>query len=229
LPSNFLDPQQLVVFADAVGAAQRAGLDLAGVGRHRDIGDGGVFRLTGAMADDRRVTGFLRHLNRIQRFRQRADLVDLYQDRVGGARSSIPRFRNFVLVTNRSSPTSCSLSPNHRSSASSHPSRFREAVFEGNDGVLPAEAAVELDHLFGGAFRTVGFLEDVFLGRGVVELARRGIEGDENVLARLVARLLDRRDDDFDGCSLFLRAGANPPSSPTAVLSLLAFSTPLSA
>ena len=37
---HLLDAQQLVVLADAVGAAERAGLDLAGVGGHGDVGDG---------------------------------------------------------------------------------------------------------------------------------------------------------------------------------------------
>src|SRR5437879_6436453 len=36
------DAQELVVLGDAVGAAGRAGLDLAGVRRHGDVGDGGI-------------------------------------------------------------------------------------------------------------------------------------------------------------------------------------------
>src|SRR6185437_10784878 len=44
-----LDPQQLVVFCRAVGPRQRTGLDLSAIGRDREIGDGGILRLTGAM------------------------------------------------------------------------------------------------------------------------------------------------------------------------------------
>src|SRR5688572_19625714 len=43
------DAQQLVVLGDAVGPAQRAGLDLGGGGGHGDVGDGRVLGLAGAM------------------------------------------------------------------------------------------------------------------------------------------------------------------------------------
>ena len=50
-----LDADQLVVLGEPVGARQRAGLDLAGVGGDRDVGDGGVLGLAGAVRDDGRV------------------------------------------------------------------------------------------------------------------------------------------------------------------------------
>src|SRR5258706_13512188 len=53
----FLDTQQLVVFGQTVGARQRAGLDLPAVRRHRQIGNGAVFRLAGTMAHHRLVGG----------------------------------------------------------------------------------------------------------------------------------------------------------------------------
>src|SRR5690606_39817145 len=43
------DAQQLVVLGDAVGAAQRAGLDLTSGSADGEIGDGAVFGLAGAM------------------------------------------------------------------------------------------------------------------------------------------------------------------------------------
>src|SRR5665213_2607571 len=52
--------QQLIVLSHAIRAAGRAGLDLAGVGRYRQVGDGRVLRLAAAMAYDRRVTVQLR-------------------------------------------------------------------------------------------------------------------------------------------------------------------------
>src|ERR1035438_3360908 len=76
---------------------------------------------------------------------------------------SIPRLRNFVFVTNKSSPTSCSLSPSL-------------SVINGDDRVFLAEVAVELDHFLGGALRAVRFFENVLFGSRVVELARGGIE-----------------------------------------------------
>ncbi len=45
ITQHLLDAQQLVVLADAVSAAERTGLDLTGVDRHRDIGNGRVFSL----------------------------------------------------------------------------------------------------------------------------------------------------------------------------------------
>ena len=40
-----LDAQELVVFRGAVGARERAGLDLPAIGGDREVGDGGVFGL----------------------------------------------------------------------------------------------------------------------------------------------------------------------------------------
>ena len=56
--------------------------------------------------DDRGPAGAAGQLDRLERLGQRADLVELDQDGVGGALASIPRASRSVLVTNRSSPTS---------------------------------------------------------------------------------------------------------------------------
>ncbi|EAA20335.1 hypothetical protein, partial [Plasmodium yoelii yoelii] len=45
-----------VVFGDAIGAAERAGLDLAGAGGDGDVGDGGALRFARAMGHDRRCS-----------------------------------------------------------------------------------------------------------------------------------------------------------------------------
>ena len=92
----------------------RAGLDLPGVRRHRDVGDGRVLRLAAAVADDRREPVPLRQLDRVERLGQRADLVHLHQDAVAAALRRCPSCSRLVLVTNRSSPTSCTLSPSSR-------------------------------------------------------------------------------------------------------------------
>src|ERR1700704_5954919 len=63
----FLDPQQLVVLGVAVGARQRAGLDLQRVGTDRDVGDGGVLGLAGAVRDHGAVAGTLGELDRRER------------------------------------------------------------------------------------------------------------------------------------------------------------------
>jgi hypothetical protein len=42
---SLFNAEQLVVFRDAIGAARRARLNLAGIGGDREIGDKRVFRL----------------------------------------------------------------------------------------------------------------------------------------------------------------------------------------
>jgi hypothetical protein len=64
----------------------------------------------------------LGHLDGVHGLGQGADLVDLDEDRVGGALVLDPALRNLVLVTNRSSPTSCTLPP-MRSVSSFQPSQ----------------------------------------------------------------------------------------------------------
>ena len=51
----------------------------------RDVGDGAVLGLAGAVRDDRAVARFGRHVDRGERLGQRADLVRLDQDRVRDA------------------------------------------------------------------------------------------------------------------------------------------------
>ena len=77
------DAEQLVVLRHPIAAAGRAGLDLAGRGRHREIGDGRVLGLARAVRDDAGVAGLRRHRDRVERFGHRADLIQLDQDRVG--------------------------------------------------------------------------------------------------------------------------------------------------
>ena len=81
----FLDAQELVVLGEAVRARQRAGLDLPAVGGDGEVGDGRVLGLARAVATSRRCSRRGAPSDGVQRLRQRADLVDLDQDRVGQA------------------------------------------------------------------------------------------------------------------------------------------------
>ena len=95
---------------------------------------------------------------------------------------------------------------------------FGEAVFDGDDGVFLDPALVVGDHLFAESRALSDFLKTYFLVL-VVEFAGGGIEGDGDLLAGLVAGLLDRFEDGFERFGVGLRViGAKPPSSPTAVL-----------
>src|SRR5262245_47628358 len=82
----FLDPQKLVVLRDAIAPRGCAGLDLADAGRDGQIRDRRVLGLAGAVRHDRCIPALARELDRLERLRQRPDLVDLDEDRVGDSR-----------------------------------------------------------------------------------------------------------------------------------------------
>src|ERR1700712_2606987 len=77
-----LDPEKAVVLGDPVRARGGAGLDLAGAGGDREVGDRRVLGLSGAVRDHRRVAGVAGDPDRLQGLAQGADLVDLDEDRV---------------------------------------------------------------------------------------------------------------------------------------------------
>ena len=81
----FLNPQKLVVLGNAIRAAHRSGLDLAHARGHRQVGDKRILGLAAAVRDHSRITVPAAQLDRLQRLRQRADLVHFDQDGVGHA------------------------------------------------------------------------------------------------------------------------------------------------
>ena len=83
-----LDAEKLVVLGDALAAAGGAGLDLAGVQRNGQVGNRGVLGLAGAVGRNGGVTGLVRHLDGLQRLGNRADLVQLDEDRVAAAQAN---------------------------------------------------------------------------------------------------------------------------------------------
>src|SRR3954451_24786007 len=85
LAELLLDAQELVVFGGAIGARKGAGLDLSAIGGDREVRDGRILGLAGAVRHHRGVARLVRHLDGRERLGQRADLVDLDQDRVGEA------------------------------------------------------------------------------------------------------------------------------------------------
>ena len=111
---DLLDAQQLVVLGDALGAGRGAGLDLAAVGGDGQVGDGDVLGLAGAVRHHALVAVALGQLDGVQGLGQRADLVDLDEQRVGGAARRCRAASRSGLVTKRSSPTIWTLSPSCR-------------------------------------------------------------------------------------------------------------------
>ena len=73
----------MIVFGDAIAAAKRTGFDLAGVRRHRNVGNARVFGFARTMTDDRCVIIFPGQIDRRQGLGQGADLVDLDQNGIG--------------------------------------------------------------------------------------------------------------------------------------------------
>ncbi len=74
LPGN---PQHLVPFRHAFGAAERTDLQLPGVCRHGQMGDQRVLGFSGARRNNRSPAGLLCDPDRRQRFAHGADLVEL--------------------------------------------------------------------------------------------------------------------------------------------------------
>ena len=103
--------------------------------------------------------------------------------------SSMPRVSILGFVTNRSSPTSCSLLPSFSvsvaqpsQSPSSRPSSMRK------DRVLVREVCVVVDHLLAG--ESLAFAGE-FVGAVVVELGGSRVEGEADLVSKRVAAPLD--------------------------------------
>src|SRR6266704_850157 len=204
---DLLDSKQLVVFGEPIGPAQRSGLDLSTVGGHSYVGDCGVLRFAGTMTQDGGVTMRTRQFHGIQGFSERADLVHFNENRVGrsGIYSLLEKFDigDEEIVAHKLDLIAQFLSEYFPM----FPIAFSATVFDANDGILAAKLHIKFDELSAGEFFTGAFLESV-APISVVEFGRRHIEREINVLTSF---------------------GANPPSSPTAVLKPRFFRTDFSA
>src|SRR5688572_12366135 len=80
------DADELVVLGDAVGAGGGPGFDLAAVGGDGDVADRRVFGLARAVGEDGAEAVADGHVDGGKGLAERADLVDLHQDRVGSLR-----------------------------------------------------------------------------------------------------------------------------------------------
>src|SRR5579885_2849022 len=84
-PQLLLDADQLVVLGQPIRAGETARLDLAAVGRDREVRNRRILRLARAMRHDGGVARALRHADGLERLAERADLIDFHQQRVGYA------------------------------------------------------------------------------------------------------------------------------------------------
>ena len=135
-----LDAQQLVVLGHAVGARQRAGLDLGGRGRDGDVGDRASLRSRPSDATRRRRSCALSAISMAARVSVSVPIWFGLMRMALAMCLSMPSLRILVFVTNRSSPTSCSFSPSSLvSMRPAVPIALGHAVLDGDDRVLAGQ------------------------------------------------------------------------------------------
>ena len=191
------DAKELVVLRHAVGAAHRTRLDLTGIQAHRDVRDRAVFRFARAVRDDGGVAGALRHFDRFERLRQRADLVHLDEDRVGDALLDAFLEDGGVGDEEVVAHELHALAQSVGQLLPAFPVAFGHAVFDRDDRVAVAPAGKHLNPLFGRKARARRLLHDV--AAVLKEFRARAVETERDVLPRFVARGTDRFEDEFDG------------------------------
>ncbi len=201
----FLDAQQLVVLGDAVGTAQRTGLDLARVGAHGDVGDGGVFRFARAVRDHGRVARALGHLDGGEGFGQRPDLVDLDEDRVADA--LVDAFLQDLgvgdeqVVAHQLNVLAQALGQ----VLPAVPVAFGHAVLDGDDGVLVHPGGQHVGPLLGRQADAAFAFQHVVAV--LEELAGGAVQAQGDLLAGRVAGGIDGLQDQLDGGLVVLDAG----------------------
>ena len=213
-------------FATRSVRAGRAGLDLAAADGDREVGDRGVLGLAGAVAHHRAVAAAVRQVDRVERLGERADLVDLDQQRVGRASRRCRAASRSGLVTNRSSPTICTRSPSARGQRRpAVPVVLGQRVLDRDERVGVDQLARSTPIISLGRLRLLPSKRVAAVG---VELGRRDVERERDVGAEREAGLLDGLGDQVErrrGCvgrfgreaALVAEAGgqALAPSAPT--------------
>src|SRR5690606_34859263 len=184
LAKLLLDADQLVIFREPVGTAEAAGLDLAAVGGNRKIGDRRILGLARAVRHYGGVARLMRHLDRFQRLRQRADLVDLDENGVGNAAldpiAKALRVGDEKIVADKLHPSPDFLGQQ----LPALPVILAHPILNRDDRIIADESGVVLDHRAG--------LENFALALQMVfaileEFGRGCIEREIDILTRLVA------------------------------------------
>ena len=158
------------------------------------------------MAHDASVAGLLGGFDSLQRLGERADLVDLDQDRVGGAQLDALLkalgvgdeqvvAHQLHLVANATGELNPAV-----------PVLLGHAVLDGDDGIGVDELLPVIDHLGTRVLNTLA-LELVHTGLSVVELGGRRIHGVHKVDAGLKASLLDGLGDVLERLGIGLKVG----------------------
>ena len=77
--------KQAIVFCNPFASARCARFDLPRIGCNGKIGNCGILRFARAMRNHGGVARLLSNFDCLQRFRNRADLIKLYQNRIAAA------------------------------------------------------------------------------------------------------------------------------------------------
>src|SRR5512133_1017068 len=142
------NPQELVVLRDAVAAREAAGLDLSRVRGHGEISNECVLGLARSVRDDGSVTRTLSETDGIERLGERANLVDLDQNRVGNSLLDPLSEANLVRHEQVVADQLALLAKLLREQLPAVPVVFGQTVFDRDDRVLRAELLVDANHLF---------------------------------------------------------------------------------
>src|SRR5829696_797723 len=173
--------EELVVLRHALAAGRRAGLDLARVHGHGEVGDRRVLGLAAAVADHRGVTGLVRELHRLEGLRERADLVDLYEDRVSYAiayaAGEYLRVGHEEVITDELDPVSQLLGYH----SPPIPVVFSETVLDAQYRILAAQPHVVVPHLLPGELLT---LAGKVVLAVLVELGGRRVEREDYLVSQ---------------------------------------------
>ncbi len=157
----------------------------------------------------------LRQLDAIESFSERADLVNLDQDRISDPELDSLLKKLSVGDKEIVADELHSVAELIRQQLPTVPIVFRHAVFDGDDRILVAPALPVRDHLFAAQFSLIALFEDVF--PAVVKLARSRIQREQTIRAGCVSCLSIDSRIVSTASSFDFKFGAKPPSSPTLV------------
>src|SRR5262249_45412868 len=152
-----------------------------------------------AMRDHGSVSRRGREPDGVERLRDGADLIQLDEDRVGDAAGDAVGKALLVRDEEVVADELDLFAELVGQELPAVPIVLRDPVLDRDDGVLVAEARVDADELRGGPWLLIERVTAVG-----VKFARRGVEAERYLLARLVARVLDRFQDALK--SFFVRA-----------------------
>ena len=158
------------------------------------------------MGHDGGVAGAVGHLDGVQGLGQGADLVDLDEDGVGDL---VLQTHLQALGVGDEEVVAHQLHAVTQSLGQHLPALdvvLAHAVLHGDDGVVVGELLPHVDHLLLG-HGLLGLGQVIAAGLGVVPVGHSGVDGDHEVLAGLVAGLLDGGHDALEGVLVLLQVG----------------------